>query len=87
MISIVSIVIFLYGVYKTLTGPISEERRVESRMIPYFMDDKRYEMVSGVRTLEWAIGNPPSYHHYDHIPMMNEVVVVDEEDVMSLDMK
>ena len=75
MISMVSIIIFLVGAYKTLTGPLSEEKRVETRIIPYFMDDMRYEMVFGVRTLEMALSTPPAYHHYDHVPMMNEVSV------------
>ena len=77
MISMVSIIIFLVGVYKTLTGPVSEEKRVETRIIPYFMDDMRYEMVFGARTLELALSTPPSYHHYDHVPMMNEVLKIE----------
>ena len=79
MISMVSIIIFLVGVYKTLTGPVSEEKRVETRIISYFMDDMRYEMVFGARTLELALSTPPSYHHYDHVPMMNEVLKIDEK--------
>ena len=74
MISMVSIIIFLVGVYKTLTGPVSEEKREETRIIPFYNDDLGYGMISGVRTLEWAISTPPSYHHYDHIPMVNEVL-------------
>lgn len=76
MISMVSILIFLVGVYKTLTGPVSEERRVETRIIPYFIEEVNYGMVSGARTLEWAISTPPSYHHFDHVPMENEVMSI-----------
>lgn len=36
-------------------------------------------MISGVRTLEWAISTPPSYHHLDHIPMVNEVMEIGGE--------
>ena len=85
MISMVSILIFLVGVYKTLTGPESEERRVETRIIPYFMEEVRYGMVSGARTLEWAISTPPSYHHFDHVPMENEVMSIKgEKEILKL---
>ena len=79
MISMVSILIFLVGVYKTLTGPVSEERREETRIIPFYMDYVRYDMVSGVRTLEMAISSPPLYHHFDHIPSVNVVMGVEGE--------
>ena len=74
MISMVSIIIFLVGVYKTLTGPEYDEKREESRVIPFYYDNERYEEISGVRTLEWALPTPPSYHHYDHLPVVNEVL-------------
>lgn len=79
MISMISIIIFLVGVYKTITGPESEERRVETRIITLFNDDLGYERISGVRTLEWAMSTPPSYHHFDHIPMVNDVVQLEGE--------
>lgn len=73
MISMVSIIIFLVGVYKTLIGPISEEEREETREIPFYNDYKRLGEIKGVRTLEWALPSPPLFHHYDHIPMMLEI--------------
>lgn len=66
-----SIIIFLYGVYDTITGPVSSEKRAETRIIPYFIGENNYGMIRGERTLEWALSTPPSYHHYDHIPGVN----------------
>ena len=74
MISMVSIIIFLVGVYKTLTGPEYSPEREESRVIPFYNDNERVSQLSGVRTLEFALPTPPMYHHYNHLPVVNEVL-------------
>ena len=79
MISMVSIIIFLVGVYKTLTGPEYSPEREESRVIPFYNDNERVSQISGVRTLEFALPTPPMYHHYDHLPVVNEVLKISGE--------
>ena len=74
MISMVSIIIFLVGVYKTLTGPEHSPEREETRVIPFYNDNDSLSQLSGVRTLELALSTPPMYHHYDHLQMVNEVL-------------
>ena len=72
MISMVSIIIFLLLIYRTLTGPLVKDiRKVKMGL---FEDNIRMKMILGEMTLEWALSTPPSYHHYDHVPLVNEVL-------------
>lgn len=73
IISSVSIILFLVGVYKTLTGPLSEEERDETRVLQFYYDNEGARNIGGVRTLEFALPSPPSFHHFNHMPVVGEL--------------
>ena len=73
IISSVSIILFLVGVYKTLTGPLSEEERDETRTLQFYYDNEGAKSIGGVRTLEFVLPSPPSFHHFNHMPVVGEL--------------
>lgn len=73
MMSMLSIILFLYIVYDTITGVESEEKRIESRIINFFTGEELYGRIKGERTLDLSLRSLPGYHHFDHIPSVNGI--------------
>lgn len=73
IISLVSTIVFIYGLYLTLTNKDKTPLPNNYWHIPSFFSST-YPTVPTTETattLEWTLPCPPNYHHINHLPVQS----------------
>lgn len=71
IISTVSTVIFIYGLYLTFTQPTVELAKNYWHVPAFFSSSQSLGNVNYsevATTLEWVLPNPPNFHAFSHLP-------------------
>ena len=66
-ISLVSVAVFLFVIYNSLT------ENVECSENPW--SDQVSNNTESSNTLEWVIGSPPSYHAFNELPAIKDTIL------------
>lgn len=66
MISLISMIIFLYLIYKQLTDKIPAKGKINRQYFNNILNNKNI-LISN---LEWVLPNPPKFHHFSQLPVL-----------------